>query len=76
LLKYVFLSCKIIFEMFSLKPLSALCMRMSGLAAQRLCVTAALNLCVGVTDTETEASVAAPSCTVSDAQAQSPGLSK
>lgn len=76
MLKYVFLSCKIIFEMFSLKPLSVLCMRMSGLAAQHLRRTTALNLYIGVTDTDMEASVAAALCTTSDAQSQSRGLSK
>ena len=49
---------------------------MSGLAAQHLCMTTALNLCIGVTDTETEASVAAPLCTISDPQSQSRALSK
>lgn len=60
MLKYVFLSCEIIFEMFSLKFLSVLCMRLSGLEAQHFHRMTALNLCIGVTDAETEASVATP----------------
>lgn len=54
--------------MFSLKPLSVLRMRMSGLVALRLCVATVPGCCVGVTGTGTQGGVAAALCSVSDPQ--------
>lgn len=46
--------------MFSLKPLSVLRMRMSGLVALRLCVATVPGCCVGVTGTGPRAGWALP----------------